>query len=235
MPVATKLTKQKTSRKKIEDAHYHWECLRRSSSYSESIEVFSKLYLGWIKVQCDPPWLYKEADRRGLDGVSKERFISKAFADHRDFEKQWGIEPTDPTFGVSLRETYRQPWLNPFLIRRTLFVANYGPAIASRDPNVLVLQIDATGPVEEILAQVEYQLRQHKRQSGERGDHRRKPRKRFECFDQYLRAYDLKNAGETYKEIAEKLFSKSKADPKKANEYYSKAAMWINRAGRGEW
>jgi hypothetical protein len=228
-----KVTKKAAARKIICDAYFHWEFLRRSETYAQDYRKFVEKHGAWLKAGLDPAWIYRESTKRDEDPYSRNSYASSAIQDLREFRTKWDIDPFPPEFTATQEQTQVRPQLNPFLRERKLLVFNYGPATAHIADNseILTICIDVTGPLTDLLNQVESIIKFRKEAYSQRPPAKRE-RKRFEVFEEYLRAYDLKKKESKYKDIAEAL---KLPNPKTAERYQKKAVSWIRRVAEGEW
>jgi hypothetical protein len=236
MPQRQKKTKKQQMTDVLQSAHWRWEFLRRGELYQYDYRRFAWKYADWISADFDPAWLAQESLRRSEDPRIAKRgsFLNEASEDLAQFRKDWGIDPTDPSSPRS-----------PFLREAKWYVVNAGPASSGwgSDPNVITLHIDLSGPLEEILRELKFrvqheQTRLRKEVRTKNGTLLQKERRhRFSLYPNYLRAWDLKKAGHTYRQIAAEIFKyQYLGDPvKKALAYRNAADFLITNVQKGNW
>ena len=203
---------------------YRWECLRRSDEYRQDYREFYAAYPDWVKSGFDPAWPYSEGKLRGEDPYNPPTggFIVTANGKRQGFVARWTIEPTDP-------KRKRSPFLN----RHRLWVIDEGPAHNwAADPDVLTLCINTKGPLREVLAQLEWRIRWMQEQREKANSDTQKTRTPLSHLEGYLEAYDLRQEGQTYREIADTL---GLPDEKTAKRHRQRAAELIAKAVRGDW
>jgi hypothetical protein len=196
--------------------YYRWEFLRRNPEYRRDYKEFVKLCKkeGW-----DPET--KPLQLEHWEKPDKQRRLKYGVVLLENPTKKIPLDKIEenPFWPYFEDKGFKRPRWRSFL--NPLYPKGEPVIIASRgssDDEVeapLNLIINLTFPKTEIMARVKKLVEDAIEERKKVGLHVYRSRKRFDLYDQYLKIWDLRKRGLTYKEIAAKVY------PKEPLEYVS--------------
>jgi len=188
--------------------HYKWEFLRRNPEYREDYKAFSELC---GRNNWDPKSgsaRYETFEKNPDRQIRRKHGI--AFLEDPDRDIPMDNVEENPFWPlIEDRGLKRPTWpsiLKPHYPKGEpvikIFINQFKGKIAAP----LALVIDLTYPKSEIMARVKNLIDEAIEERKIRGLLIHKGRKHFDLYDQYLKIWDLREKGLTYKEIAAKVY-----------------------------
>jgi hypothetical protein len=211
--------------------HYRWEFLRRNQEFRRDVDQFVSKFASWFRDRgwwYDPEVKYCESDKKYWSTAIHPnlwRILSKwdvaglvpydwQFNPSGKYELRQGVSVDLPgrkmeTRSGDVRRLHESEfsWFAERLqAYRSGEVVNGESLPESYLDRTIILSVDIAYSVGSNLAKIEAEIRnarrEYKAKHGSLGRQERRPRRRFEQYDDYLKVWDLKQSGLSLAKIA---------------------------------